>query len=135
MIYPVTRGFHWGSLDFQWYIEGCKSRPGPARTPTGFHDVERFISLPPHPGNDYQSIPEYAQMVKNVENTDLVTPFEISERLHSHSDTALSLLKQLKPGTNKELENTLNDITAMAFLGKYYAHKIAGATELQLSGG
>jgi hypothetical protein len=27
MIYPVTTGFHWGALDFQWYIEACKSRP------------------------------------------------------------------------------------------------------------
>ena len=22
MIYPITTGFHWGPLDFQWYIEG-----------------------------------------------------------------------------------------------------------------
>ena len=28
MIYPLVTGFHWGALDFQWYIEGCRSRPG-----------------------------------------------------------------------------------------------------------
>ena len=50
MIYPLTTGFHWGALDFQWYIEGCESRPGSAQNETGFHDVNRFISLQPHAG-------------------------------------------------------------------------------------
>jgi len=54
MIYPLTTGFHWGALDFQWYIEGCKSRPGPAQNETGFHDVNRFISLPPHPKSGFR---------------------------------------------------------------------------------
>ena len=29
MIYPLVTGFHWADFDFQWYIEGCRSRPGP----------------------------------------------------------------------------------------------------------
>ncbi len=133
MIYPITTGFHWGSLDFQWYIEGCKSRPGPAENETGFHDVNRFITLPPHPGVDYQSIPDYTLMIKNGEETNLVTPLEISRRLHDHSDKALRNLEQLKSGENRELYKTLNDIEAMAYLGKYYAHKVAGATKLELA--
>jgi hypothetical protein len=133
MIYPVTTGFHWGSLDFQWYIEGCKSRPGPAENETGFHDVNRFITLPPHPGVDYQSIPDYTEMVKSGGETDLVTPLEISQRLHDHSDKALRNLEQMKAGDNRELNKTLNDIRAMAYLGKYYAHKVAGATKLDLA--
>jgi hypothetical protein len=133
MIYPLTTGFHWGSLDFQWYIEGCKSRPGPAENETGFHDVNRFITLPPHPGVDYQSIPDYTYMIKNGGETDLVTPLEISQRLHGHSDKALRNLEQLNAGENRELNKTLNDIEAMAYLGKYYAHKVAGATKLELA--
>ncbi|MFC2098926.1 carbohydrate-binding family 6 protein [Bacteroidota bacterium] len=133
MIYPVTTGFHWGSLDFQWYIEACKSRPRPAETKTGFHDVNRFITLPPHPGVDYQSIPDYVEMIKNGGESELVTPLEISQRLHAHSDKSLEILKELNAGDNKELGKTLNDITAMAYLGKYYAHKVAGATELELA--
>ena len=62
MIYPLTTGFHWGSLDFQWYIEACKSRPGPAETESGFHDVNRFISLPPHPSTNNISIPDYVKV-------------------------------------------------------------------------
>ena len=34
--------------------------------------------------------------------------------------------------TDKELKRTLGDIRAMAYLGKYYGHKIRGATELAL---
>ena len=133
MIYPLTTGFHWGSLDFQWYIEGCKSRPGPAGNKTGFHDVNRFITLPPHPGVDYQSIPDYTEMIRSGGETELVSPLEISQRLHDHSDMALQTLEQLKAGDNRELDKTLKDIRAMAYLGKYYAHKVAGATELDLA--
>jgi hypothetical protein len=133
MIYPLTTGFHWGSLDFQWYIEGCKSRPGPAQTETGFHDVNRFITLPPHPGVDYQSIPDYVAMTKTGGQSDLVPPLEISQGLHNHSNRALEILAVLDPGTNRELTKTLTDIKAMAYLGKYYAHKVAGATYLELS--
>ena len=65
MIYPTTTGFHWGSLDFQWYIEACLSRPGPAQTETGFHDLNRFITLPPHIGTDNISIPKYVNGIVN----------------------------------------------------------------------
>ena len=57
MIYPVTTGFHWGSLDFQWYIEGCQSRPSFAQNESGFHDVNRFINLKPHAESSCLSIP------------------------------------------------------------------------------
>jgi hypothetical protein len=132
LIYPITTGFHWGSLDFKWYIEACFSRPDHSQTASGFHDVNRFITLPPHPGVDYQSIPDYVQMIKNSGSTILVSPLEISNRLHKHSNKSLEILKNLKPDGNRELEKTLYDIKAIAYLGKYYAHKIAGSTELEL---
>ena len=52
MIYPLVTGFHWADFDFQWYIEGCRSRPGPAKTTSGFHSVETFINQPVHPGTN-----------------------------------------------------------------------------------
>jgi hypothetical protein len=132
MIYPLTTGFHWGALDFQWYIEGCKSRPGPAQTETGFHDVNRFITLPPHPGTDYQSIPQYVQMLKAGGSSDLVSPLELAGRIHAEADKALEILEDLEAGNNKELKLTLDDIRCMAYLGKYYAFKIEGAVDLHL---
>ena len=58
MIYPLVTGFHWADFDFQWYIEACRSRPGPAKTASGFHSVETFINQPVHPGTDNITDPE-----------------------------------------------------------------------------
>jgi len=132
MAYPLTTGFHWGALDFQWYIEACKSRPGPAQTKTGFHDVNRFITLPPHGGTGNISIPDYVKAVKKAKPLSGTTPIEVSDRIHSHTDEASAILSQLSHGGDKELRLTLGDIRAMAYMGKYYAHKIRGATELAL---
>lgn len=132
MIYPTTTGFHWGALDFQWYIEGCKSTPGFAMNKTGFHDVNRFISLGTHPGAGMQAIPDFVKMTVKGEGTDLITPLDVSDRLHEHSEKALDILESLKPGKDKELSFTLQDIKTMAFLGRYYAYKIAGSTYVAL---
>jgi len=132
IVYPTTTGFHWGSLDFQWYIEACKSHPNYAGNETGFHDVRRFISLPPHPKSGFQSIPDYVTMTLEGGSSDLLSPLDVSRKLHGHSDRALELLKTLEAGGNKELGVTLGDIRIISLLGKYYAHKIAGATNLAL---
>jgi len=132
MVYPLTTGFHWGSLDFQWYIEACKSRPGPAQTASGFHDVNRFITLGPHGGTDNISIPDYVKAVKDGKSLSGTTPIKVSERIHSHADKALSILDGFNHPGDKELRLTLGDIRAIAYMGKYYAHKIRGATELAL---
>ncbi len=132
MIYPLTTGFHWGALDFQWYIEACKSRPGPAQTASGFHDVNRFITLGPHPGTDYRAIPDYVKDVIAGRPSPGTTPFEVADQIQAHAEKALRLLSELTSGGNKELRLTLDDLRAMAYLGQYYAHKIRGATELAL---
>jgi hypothetical protein len=132
MIYPTTTGFHWGPLDFQWYIEGCKSRPGYAQNETGFHDVNRFINLPPHPNSGFQSIPDYVKM--NIEGTsgELMSPPDVSQKLHTHADKALAIVDSMGEIDNKDLKVTTHDIRSMALLGKYYAYKIAGSTQLAM---
>lgn len=129
MIYPTTTGFHWGPLDFQWYIEACKGRPGYAQNETGFHDVNRFINLPTHKKSGFQSIPNF---VKNGKTSELKSPFEVSAKLHAHADKALEIAETLNASDNKELQVTIHDIKTMALLGKYYAYKIAGSTQLAL---
>lgn len=135
MVYPVTTGFHWGDLDFRWYIEGCKSRPEPAQTASGFHDVNRFITLQPHPESGYRSIPDYVRyrtdQIIGTGDT-LLNPPDVAQLLHNHADTALSLIGSIDTTGNKELSETINDIRSMSYMGKYYANKIAGATSLAL---
>jgi hypothetical protein len=132
MIYPLTTGFHYGALDFQWYIEGSKSRPEPAQTPSGFHDINRFITLPPYNGTDFISIPEYVKM--KSENIELkgTTPFEVADKIHQSADNALRRVKNISAVNNDELYKTIEDIKAIAYMGKYYAHKINAATNLEL---
>lgn len=132
MIYPVTTGFHWGPSDYQWYIEGCKSQPAFAQNESGFHDVNRFINLPPHPKSGFQSIPDFVGMSLSGGTSDLLSPFQVSQKLHAHSDKAMNIIDSLDPKDNMELRSTLHDILTMSYLGKYYAHKISGSTNLAL---
>ncbi|WED67257.1 carbohydrate-binding family 6 protein [Synoicihabitans lomoniglobus] len=134
MVYPLTTGFHWGQFDFQWYIEACRSRPGPAQTESGFHDVNRFITLGVHPGTDNVAIPEYVAAMQAGATIDGTSPLDVATALHRRADAALEALPTLDEtrGTSVELDRTLNDIRLMAYLGKYYAFKIHGATELAL---
>ncbi|WP_319481334.1 glycoside hydrolase family 20 zincin-like fold domain-containing protein [uncultured Draconibacterium sp.] len=132
MTYPTTTGFHWGSLDFMWYIEGCKGREQFTKTETEFHDVNCFIDVKPHQLAGFQYIPDYVKMTIAGESTDLKTPLEVAQMLHQSADNALSLLQDLNSGDNRELELTLRDIKTMSLLGKYYAHKIAGSTHLAM---
>ncbi|MHC4432004.1 MAG: carbohydrate-binding family 6 protein, partial [Planctomycetota bacterium] len=130
MIYPKTTGFHWGALDFQWYIESSQSRKGPAETASGFHDVNRFITLGPHKGTDNLSIPDYVKQTLSNQTIRGTTPVQVALDICAHSDKALALLADLDHRGNKELRLTLDDIRTIAWLGKYYAHKIQAATEL-----
>lgn len=130
MVYPTTTAFHWGEVDFKWYIEGCKSRPGPAQTETGFHDVNRFITLPPHPKSGFQSIPDYVKMKMVDSTTTLKTPLAVAQQLSDYAEAALTGIAKMDASQSPELQYTLNDIQSMAFLGQYYAHKIEGATYL-----
>lgn len=132
MTYPLTTGFHWGHYDFQWYIEACKSRPQPAQTKSGFHDVNRFITLPTHPGTDNISIPKYVEARVSGRAMKGTTPFAVADKLQHHAEAALRDVAKLDARGNKELAETLGDIRAMALLGQYYAGKIRGATELAL---
>jgi len=132
MVYPLTTGFHWGSLDFRWYIEGCCSIPSYANTDSGFHDINRFITLGTHPGTDNIAIPDYVEAVSSGREMEGTTPIQVSQTLHACSDKALQIFNQFPMAAEKELKRTLGDIRAMAYMGKYYAHKIRGATELAL---
>ena len=125
LVPPTVTSFHWGALDFQWYVEACQSRPEQAQTPTGFHDVNRFISLRPHPASGMVSIPDY---VKDPQAAG-TTPPQVAARLDALAASALAGADRLQgaAGSDAELRATLEDIRALAYLGKYYAHKIRGA--------
>jgi hypothetical protein len=132
MVYPLVTGFHWADFDFQWYIEGCRSRPGPAKTASGFHSVDTFIQQPVHPGTDNIPITRFVEAVRTGRAMTGTTPLQVAARIDARADAALGAVPELLRigGSNSELSDTLEDIRAMALLGKYYAAKIRGATAL-----
>ena len=130
MIYPLTTGFHYGALDFQWYIEASKSRPEPAQTASGFHDINRFITLPPYKATKYLSIPDFVKM-RYDRALEGITPFDVAEKINQAADAALEGVSGISQ-SNDELYKITEDIKAMSYLGKYYAHKINAATHLAL---
>ena len=134
MIYPLVTGFHWANFDFQWYIEACRSRPDPAKTASGFHSVETFINQPVHPATDNLTIPKYVAGVIGGALPPGTTPLQVADRIDAHVEAALAGLSEIStPRQNvAEYAATISDVTMMAALGKYYAAKIRGATELAL---
>lgn len=134
MIYPLVTGFHWADFDFQWYIEGSRSRPGPAGTESGFHSVDTFITQKVHPGTDNIPIPKYIEAMTRQELLTGTTPFMVADQIDARADAVLKNLPPLLFGSNYlaryELAQTRVDLEAMALLGKYYAAKIRGATDL-----
>jgi hypothetical protein len=136
MVYPLVTGFHWADFDFQWYIEGCRSRPGPAKTATGFHSVDTFITQPVHPGTDNIPIPAYVAAMTQGRLPTGTTPLEVADALDARAQAARRTLRQIGRASRGEVEPelaaTLADIEIMASLGHYYAAKIRGATALAM---
>lgn len=132
MIYPLVTGFHWGALDFQWYIESGKSAPAPAQTPSGYHDVNRFITLEPHKGTGNLSIPEYTRSILSGNKPVGITPLMLADSVLSVSGKALAWSSSASGTGSREYRRTISDIRSMAYLGQYYGHKINAATWLDL---
>lgn len=132
MIYPWVTGFHWGALDFQWYIESGQSQPSFSHTPTGYHDVNRFITLKPHAGTGYISIPDYTKSFFAGTKLKGETPIEVAKKIIENSEQALNWVNKQVKASDGELRISIDDIKTIALLGKYYGHKILGATYLSL---
>ena len=130
MIYPITTGFHWGPLDFHWYIEGNQSRTFPHVTPYRFNNVNYFTQLPPHPLSGNIAIPDFVKRSLNNEKQEGTTPYQVADQLIRHADKALAGIEKMDAQGHRELFKTLADVKTMAYLGHYYGNKIRGATHI-----
>ncbi|MEJ7677379.1 MAG: Ig-like domain-containing protein [Segetibacter sp.] len=126
-VIPWVNRFHniGCQLDYQWYPEACFSN-------SGFHSVNKFISAGPQSGERLMSIPSYADAVLNGAAITGTTPLQVAQNIQALSDQALTLIADIG-STDKELRQTVSDITAMAYLGQYYSKKILGAINKSIS--
>jgi hypothetical protein len=130
MIFPWITRFFWGDIDLRWFPEACLSHA----SHRGFYTVEDFIRGESMPGSGVLSIRDWRARQLTGTAMDGVTPLEVAAKLEQHARAALELAGPLRAaeGSNKELRLTLGDLTAMSYLGSYYAAKIRGAAELAL---
>ncbi|MEX0324318.1 MAG: carbohydrate-binding family 6 protein [Puniceicoccaceae bacterium] len=129
MVYPRVTGFHWGSLDFMWYIEGTRGRFGYTSskggvTESGFHDVYTFLNILPHKYAGVQSIKDFVA----GKDTEKLTPLVLADLIDKEVEAADEILQQFPDIKDKELKLTLDDIKIICEMGRYYAEKIRGST-------
>ena len=130
-VFPEITRFFWGDIDLRWQPEACLSHP---RFHKGFYTVQHFIEGGTMPASGALNIVEWRQKLLASEPMNGVTPLEVADTLAANAATALATVRDLTPRVagNAELKATLQDITAMAHLGNYYAEKIRGAAQLAL---
>ena len=127
-IFPLLTRFYWGALDFQWYPEACWNSEG-------FQTVQNFITpywdpMQSSEDGDRPLLMSVKQYVNGDAANGRLNPEQVADLLQQYADDGLTRIQALSPGTNKELRLTLGDIKAMSHLGRYYAEKIRGATDL-----
>lgn len=128
-IIPLVNRFHWGGnrFDLHWYPEACTSHPVQCR---GFHSVQAFIDCEPIPESDLIGIPGYCAALRAGRPIIGVTPIEVAAELDGYANTALAGIAPISGAAAGELRSVVDDLAALAFLGRYYSRKISGALAL-----
>lgn len=134
-IIPEVNKLHWHDYDFQWYPEGSCMYDF-TKDKLVFADINEFITCRSMPGENIYSISEYCQVVIEGGIIDKNTPISIANKIRDYSKEALSGVEQIRSIkiNNQELIYTLDDIEALAYLGRYYGAKIRAAVSLCLYG-
>ncbi len=124
-IVPLVNRFFFRVNDFQFSPEGCIDNHG-------FLSLDQFFEHPPLRGSGILSVQEYAKTVLADNPFDGITPMEVADRLDALAQKSLDGVDELEASgeAGKELAATLNDIRAMAYLGRYYGDKIRGAAQV-----
>ena len=127
-VYPLVTGFHWKGGDSMWSIEGCFDIEH-------FHTLRDFINAYAFETGKIMNIPDFADVKLNGKNDNRISPIAIADSIEIITGESFKLLRQLTKSHKKyseELKETLADIEAMDWMGKYYSAKIKAATFLHL---
>lgn len=123
-IVPTVNSFHFEGIpfDLDWYPEACLSHPRQRR---GFHTVHDFITVAPSPDSGMVGILDAATSTAGL------GPTGVADRLDAAAAAATVGTGRLRDRSDDELDELLDDIDALAELGRYYAAKIRGAEAVQ----
>ncbi len=125
-IIPQLNRSVWSGTDGNFAPEGCMQRQG-------FLTVDDYhFDRDPMRGSGIHSVTEWAKAFLAEKKLKGITPLQVADNLDEYAATALKAFPALRAqmGDNVELQETLNDIESMAYLGRYYANKMRGAAKL-----
>ena len=133
-IIPQLNRSVWAPTDGDFAAEGCMQRSGFltaddyqfARNPMVLTRIDNA------PDPQCISVTDWASAFLAGKTLKGITPLQVADNLDGYAATALDALPALRAqmGNDLELQETLNDIESMAYLGRYYADKMRGAAKL-----
>jgi hypothetical protein len=129
-VMPLITRFFWGDIDLKWYPEASLSH----RRSKGYYTVRHFMEGTAMPGSEVLCIRDWRARLTAREPMEQTTPLEIAEALDGAASETFAALDALRDAAREdgELRKTVNDSEALAWLGRYYASKIRGASALAL---
>jgi len=129
-VMPLITRFFWKDIDLKWYPEACWSHP----KHNGFYTVRNFMEGVSMPGADVLSIRDWRARLISRKPMAQTTPLDIADALEGAAAKTFTALEALREPakSDSELQKTVNDCEALAWLGRYYASKIRGACALAL---
>lgn len=129
---PTFQRTHWHDFDFQWYPEGCCMYVQ-ADDKIVFADINEFVECPSMPGENCLSVMEFARLTAAGERSSAVTPLEAADEMLSAVRRIENALPELyNIDGDSEYSATVDDIKAMALMGKYFALKEQAAVHLAI---
>jgi hypothetical protein len=128
-IIPLVNSSNWWPNDAQISPEGCIDFTG------GFLTVDKYYfrnTWAAQLGTGYQTVMDWGKSEISGKKSKGISPLQVANELDAYAATALAALPKLRQhmNNNLELQETLNDIECMAYLGRYYADKMRGAAKL-----
>lgn len=131
-VMPLTTRFFWGDIDLKWFPEACWSHR--RSKGNGFYTVRHFMEGSAMPGAEVLCIRDWRKRLTARQPMEQTTPLEIAAALDGSAAEVFSALDALRVAgkEDSELQKTVNDCEALAWLGRYYAAKIRGACALSL---
>lgn len=135
-IVPQLNRSSWSPTDAAFSAEGVMERDGFLTIENYYFNRDPMVlnRIENAPDPQCISVTAWAKAMLAGKAVLGVTPLQVAENLDGYAAKAHALLPELRQttGGTVELEDTLNDIDSMAYLGRYYADKIRGAAKLAL---
>jgi hypothetical protein len=131
-VMPLTTRFFWGDIDLKWYPEACLCHR--RSKGKGFYSVQHFMEGSSMPGAHVLCIRDWRSRLTQRQPMIETTPLEIADALDGAVSQTFISIENLRKAAKQdaELQKSVNDCEALAWLGRYYASKIRGACSLAL---